>query len=235
MSTTNIELRRIQWDILKLICTLCYEGLPETRCALVDPNDRWLPLWEPNPHNTRFVLPSGVPEPLVRACFNVVPFDDSEQRWGKNGHHLDPALQYLIDRGLLDTSDDNRPICAAFRNYFTDSEILSTIHIVVNENGRFYVWRTPSTSFALYEKDGFLTCSPYAMFKLTERAHELLDAEKTATAPAKPAVGRHMSDLTTDPMQVPPAPFQVPRRPASRHQVLVSKSQCCRSPINRSS
>ena len=55
MSTTNIELRPIHWDILKLIRTLCYEGLPETKLALVDPNDRKLPRWEPNPVNNRFV------------------------------------------------------------------------------------------------------------------------------------------------------------------------------------
>ena len=101
MSTTNIELRPIHWDILKLIRTLCYQGLPKTRLACVDPDDGRLPLWEPNPYNNRFVLPNGVPEPLVKACLFAVPFDESKRRWGKDGHGLDPTLQYLIDRALL--------------------------------------------------------------------------------------------------------------------------------------
>ncbi len=46
------------------------------------------------------------------------------------------------------------------------------------------------------------------MFTLTERAHELLDAEKTAAEPAKPAVGKHAGKPATDPKQIPPAPLQ---------------------------
>lgn len=198
MSTTSIELRPIHWDILKLIRTLCYKGLPKTRCALVDPNDRRLPLWEPNPYNTPFTLPDGIPEPLVRACFYVVPFDEFERRWGKDGDRPDPALQYLIDRGLLNISSGNRPIYAAFRNHFNDSEILSTVSIEENEKGRSYVWLTPATSSALHEQNGSLvTRIPYRVFTLTERAHELLDAETTAAEPAKPAVGKHVGGSTS--------------------------------------
>lgn len=198
MSTTSIELRPIHWDILKLIRTLCYKGLPETRCALVDPKDRRLPLWEPNPYNTSFTLPDGIPEPLVKACLVAVPSDESEQRWGKDGHRPAPALQYLIDRGLLDISCGNRPIYAAFRNYFNDSEILSTVSIEENENGRCYVWQTPATRSVLPEQNGLLvTPSPYRVFTLTERAHVLLDAEKTAAEPAKPAVGKDVGGPTS--------------------------------------
>jgi len=203
MSTTNIELRPIHWDILKLIRTLCYEGLRETRCALVDPNDRRLPLWEPNPDNTPFVLPNGVPEPLVSSCLVAVPFDESEQRWGKDGHGPEPVLQYLIDRGLLDVSYGNRPICAAFRNYFNDSEILSTIRFEENENGQFYSWETSSHIHVLHEQNGpLVTGIPYRVFKLTERANELLDAEKTAAEPATPAVGKRMGGPEGDPEPV---------------------------------
>jgi hypothetical protein len=203
-----MDLRPIHWDILKLIRTLCYEGLPETRLGLVDPNDRRLPLWEPNPYNTRFVLPSGIPEPLVRACLFAVPFDEPEQRWGKDGHSLDPVLQYLIDRGLLEVSYDNRPICAAFRNYFNDSEILATIRKEENENGRLYVWDTPHSELSvLQEQNGpLVTPGRYPVFKLTERAHQLLDAEATAAAPAKQDVGERVDEPKTGPGPAEQAP-----------------------------
>jgi len=116
-----------------------------------------------------------------------VPFDEGEQRWGKDGHRLRPALQYLIDRGSLDISDGDRPICAAFRNCFDDVEILSTVRIEVDENGRFPDWEIPGTCSGLHEQSGLLvTDIPYRVFKLTERAHELLDAEKAPTELAKP-------------------------------------------------
>ena len=207
MSTTNIDLSPIHWDILKLVRILCYEGLPQTKWALVDPNDGRLPLWGPNPYNTRFVLPNGVPEPLVRACLFAVPFAESEQRWGKDGNGPDPALQYLIDRKLLETSEGNRPIVAAFRNYFNDSEIFSTIRIEENETGRSYVWENPSSTSGLREQNGSLvTCTPYPVLKLSEPAHKLLDAGKAAAEPAKPDVGKRVGEPATDPEPVEQAP-----------------------------
>lgn len=195
-----IDVSPIHRDILKLIRTLCYEGLPKTRLALVDPHDRRLPLWEPNPHDTRFVLPDGVPEPFVRACLFGVPFDEAEQRWGKGRHSPDPAFQYLIDRRLLDVFEADTPICAAFRNYFNDVEIFSTVRIESKENRRYYVWQTPVTLSVLDEQNGVLvTGSPYSVFKLTERAHELLDAEKTPTEQAEPIVGGRVDERVTDP------------------------------------
>ncbi len=208
MSTTNIDLRPIHWDILKLVRILCYEGLPQTKWALVDPNDRRLPLWGPNPYNTRFVLPNGVPKPLVRACLLAVPFAESERRWGKDGNGPDPALQYLIDRKLLDVSEGNRPIVAAFRNYFNDSEVLSTVRFEENETGRFYVWESPSSTSVLHEQNGSLvTRTPYPVFKLSEPAHELLDAEKAAE-PAKSAVGTRVGEPETE----TPTEVDVPNR-----------------------
>ena len=171
-----MNLRAIHWDILKLIRTLCYEGLPETRMAVVDSRDCRLPRWEPNPHNATFVLPDGAPEPLVRACFSTVAFEESKHRWGKEGRNVDPALQYLIDRVLLNVSNDDWPICTAFRNCWNDAEVFCTIRFEEDEYGQFYVWQTPFRISVLREKNGALvTSSPYRVFKLTERVHELLD------------------------------------------------------------
>lgn len=193
-----MNLKPIHRDILKLIRTLCYEGLTETRIALVDPHDRRLPLWKPNTYSTRLTLPDGVPAPIVRATLFAVTFDERKQRWGKDGCDPGPALQYLIDRGLLDVSHDDLPICAAFKNYFNDAEIHCTIRYEENENGQFYVWQTPSVKSVLYERDGTLvTALAYPVFKLTERAHALMDTETLNAEPAKPDAGDRAGELNT--------------------------------------
>jgi hypothetical protein len=185
MPPARIQLSPVHWDLLKLIRALCYEGLPETRCALVDPNDRILPLWKETPCNTRFVCPDGVPEPFLRACFFAVPFDEAKQRWGEEGIYPDVIFQYLMDRGLLDTSKSNLPTCAAFRNLFDDTEIVATIQVEENEHGRFYSWDVlNSVSSIIDEQTGRLRMS-HRVFKLTERAHELLDVGHAAVEPAK--------------------------------------------------
>jgi len=198
---SRIELNRIHWDILKLIRTLCYDGAPETQTAHVDPHDPRLPQWKPNPHDTRFVLLNGVPEPFVRACLFVLPFDAREQRWGSDGHDPDPVLQYLLDRRLLEVSVSNRAICAAFRNPFGDSEILSTIRTEVNQYGRFFVWDIPfSCSTLLHEHNGSLiTAIPYKVLRLSERAHQLLDFEKaTSGAEGNRITGPKKADRMRD-------------------------------------
>lgn len=180
-----MKLNALHWDILKLVRTLCYEGLPETKIARIDPDDRHLAKWEINPHRTRFVMPQGVPEPVVRACVSKVTFEESARRWGPGGAYLEPALQYLIDRELLVVAYGNAPVYAAFKNYFDDSEILSTVDIVENQNGRFYVWRTWGALSMLSNHNEWLVVNNgYRVFKLSERAQQLVDAELGAV-PAK--------------------------------------------------
>lgn len=170
-----------------------------TRMAFIDPTDRYLPLWKPNPYDSRFTLRHGVPEPFVRACLFAVPFDESERRWGSDGRDPDTALQYLLDRELLSSTTSRQPICAAFQNYFTDGEIFSTIRIEENSNGRFYVWETLESLSALQIRHGFLIMdTPYPVFKLTGRAHELLDVGKTDAVPATPADGENVDGAITD-------------------------------------
>lgn len=164
-----------------MIRALCYEGLPRTQTPYVDQTDRHLPRWEPITNGSRVTFPDGVPEPFVRACLFSVPFEEYEQRWGTGSGSPDPASKYLLDRKLLITSTDSTPICAAFKNYFNDVEILATIKFVRNENGRFYMWDVKHSALSVLHEVNhrLITPRPYIAFKLTERAHELLDAELT--------------------------------------------------------
>jgi hypothetical protein len=202
-------LEPIHWDILRLIRTLCYKGLPQTRRALVDPNNQWIPKWEPNPHGARLVLHEGVPEPLIRECVCKVPLEDAKQRWGEGGSPYDSALQYLLDRRLMDVFWDDVPIVAAFKNYFNDAEILATIRIEEGINGRSYVWGISDSKWhVLEEQDGGLVGRPYLVFKLTEHAHRLLENEIIGADRANPTNGKRTDESTT----VVPPDMPIPLR-----------------------
>ena len=183
---SNLDsLKPIHRDLLSLINTLCYEGLPDTQMACVDQNDRRLTMWMPETYGTRFVLPYGVPEPILLACFAVMSPDQRHERWGRDGFDLKPAIEYLIDRGLLQWSQDTLPVSRAFRNYFDDSEVFLTVRLEENENGRFCVWQTPSSTSVVTGTPGRMAVSSYRVFKLTDRAHEWIE-ENASTREAAP-------------------------------------------------
>ena len=81
-------------------------------------------------------------------------------------------------------------------------EILLTVRNEVNENGRFYVWQAAASAYLLHEQDSCLvTSTRYRVFKLTERAHQLLD-EKGAPDLTEPAVSKHMGEPISNPEPV---------------------------------
>jgi len=170
-----ITLTFLQRDILKLIHTVCYKGLPETRTPLVDPTDARLPKWDSRCPKGSFSLPSGCPEPLVRACIFGVGSNESRRRWGVFGQNLEPVYQYLIDREMLEVSHGNDPFFTVFRNPFDGREILF-VRIV---EGVFYVYDAEGRVLLPICEPRLFRRTRYRVFKLTRQALALLDAAKS--------------------------------------------------------